>query len=256
MGDDVILQAVHQGNDAKFNSCIVGVIVTALLFFFPVGLFYLFIFYKTDLAFLDGVYLFGCIYVIGALANLMYYRFVVVGDDKIEIDKMSLGTSSVVFGKTFAAFFGILGFTMVAVALNPNLVRIFENTIGFAVCRSWGANKLLNGMLKSDLFDRASVNMSPDDKDAYMNYDFLLTTWHVADKKKLEEDIRASCTANGSVKRDLRFDFTWNAKQITEEKIKQLLDYIDLKYSVGHFTWVYIASVFALLASLVATIMN
>jgi hypothetical protein len=256
MGDDVILDAIQKGNDAKFNSSIGGVIVTALLFFFPVGLFYLFIFFKTDIAFLDGVYLFASIFAIGAVACLMYYRFIVVGDDKIEIDKMSLGTVSAVFGKTFTAFFGILGFTMVAVALNPNLVRVFENTVGFAVCRSWGVNKLLNQMLKSDLFDRTSVNMSVDDKEAYMNYDFLLTIWNIADKQKLEAEIRSSCASKGTKKRDLKFDFYWNPNQITDEKIKQLMEFIDLKYYVGHFTWIYVASVFSLLTSLVVTIMN
>jgi hypothetical protein len=256
---DVIQQAIENKDDAKYHSIIGGIIVTALLFFFPVGLMYMFIFHKSELAFLDGVYLFMAIYAIGATTTLMYYRFIVVGDDKIEIDKMSLGVVSAVFGKCFAAFFGILGFTMVAVALNPSLVRIFENTVGFAVCRMWGVNDLLHKMLKSELFDKVSSGLSGNDKEAYMNYDFLLTTW--TDKAELETMIRAACQdkkagVGVARKRDLRFDFYWNAETITNENITELMKFIDLKYSVGHFTWVYIGSLFSLLVSIVAAIMS
>lgn len=256
MSDDIIEQAIQSGNHAKFHSAVVGIIVTALLFVVPVGLFYMFIYYKTQVAFIDGVYLFFSIYIIGALASLMYYRFIVVGDDKIEIDKISLGTVSAVFGKAFLAFFGILGFTMVALALNPSLIRIFENTVGFAVCRSWGVNDLLNKMLKSELFSKLSNGMDKDDKEEYMNYDFLITMWNLADKEKLEENIRAACKDSGAAKRDLQFDFYWNTKLITEEKLKELMDFIDLKYYAGHFTWIYVASTFSLLVSIIATVMN
>ena len=258
MGDDIIQNAVQNGDPAKFQSAIGGVIVTAILFMFPVGLFYMFIYYKSQVAFVDGVYLFLCIYVIGSIASLMYYRFIVGNDDKIEIDKMSMGTVAAVFGKCFLAFFGILGFTMLALALNPGLVRVFENTVGFAVCRSWGVNDLLNKMLKSDIFSKISDGMAKDDKDEYMNYDFLLTMWNISDKEKLEENIRAACKDSNSAasKRDLRFDFYWKTKGITEESLKELMDFIDLKYYVGHFTWIYIASTFSLLVSLIATIMN
>jgi len=258
MGDDIIQKAVRKDDTNKFHSAIGGVIVTTILFMFPVGLFYMFIYYKSQVAFIDGVYLFFSIYVIGALASLMYYRFVIGKDEFIEIDKMSLGTVSAVFGKCFLAFFGILGFTMVAITLNPSLIRIFENTVGFAVCRSLGVNDLLNRMLKSDLFSKVSSGMAEKDKEEYMNYDFLLTMWNLSDKEKLEENIRAACkdTSSGASKRDLKFDFYWNTKLITEETLKELMDFIDLKYYVGHFTWIYIASTFSLLVSLVTTVMN
>jgi hypothetical protein len=259
-GDDVIQQAVHNRDSKKFNAIIGGVVVTTLLFFFPVGLFYMFIFYKTNLAFIDGVYLFATIYLVGATACLMYYRFVVVGDDKIQIEKMDLGTVSAVFQKSFAAFFGILGVTLVAISLNPSMVRIFENTIGFTVCKWWGVNDTLKEMLKSDLFDKVSNGMSQEDRDQYMNYDFLITMWNQEDKKQLEEDIILTCSkknSNGEEtrKRNLQFDFYWNADTITKENMNQLLSFIDLKYYVGHFTWVYIGATFSLLTSLVTTLM-
>lgn len=258
MSDDIIQKAIKSGDTAKFNSAVGGVIVTAVLFFLPVGLFYMFIYFKSQVAFIDGVYLFFSIYIVGALASLMYYRFVVMDDDEIKIDLMSLGTVSAVFGKCFLAFFGILGFTMIALALNPSLIRIFENTVGFAVCRSYGVNDLLNKMLKSEIFSKLSNGMAEKDKEDYMNYDFLLTTWNLSDKEKLEETIRAACkdTSSAATKRDLKFDFYWNTKLITEEKLKELMDFIDLKYYVGHFTWIYIASTFSLLVSIVTTVMN
>lgn len=256
---DVIQQAVHQNDTKKFHSILGGVVVTSLLFFFPVGLFYMFIFYKSGLAFIDGVYLFLTIYLIGATACLLYYRFIVVGDDKMQIDKMDLGTVSTVFQKAFAAFFGILGFTMVAVALNPSMVRIFENTVGYAVCQWWGVNELLQKMLRSDLFDKVSNDLSKEDMNQYMNYDFLITLWNQEDKDKLRQTIESTCSkktgSEAFKKRDLRFDFYWNAETITKEKLDELIGFIDLKYYVGHFTWVYVASTFSLLTSLVATIM-
>ena len=256
---DVIQEAVRKDDAKKFHSILGGVIVTSLLFFFPVGLFYMFIFYKSSLAFIDGVYLFATIYLIGAIACLLYYRFIVVGDDKMEIDKMDLGTVSTVFQKSFAAFFGILGFTLVAIALNPSMVRIFENTVGYMVCQWWGVNELLQKMLRSDLFDKVSNDLAKDDMDQYMNYDFLITLWNQEDKEKLKETIESTCSKkSGSEafkRRDLRFDFYWNSDTITKEKLDELIGFIDLKYYVGHFTWVYIASLFSLLTSLVATIM-
>jgi hypothetical protein len=259
MGQDVIQKAVQTGDTKQFHSILGGVIVTSLLFFFPVGLFYMFIFYKSDLAFIDGVYLFLTIYLIGATACLMYYRFIVVGDDKIQIEKLDLSVVSTVFRKSFVAFFGILGFTLVAISLNPSMVRIFENTVGFSVCQWWGVNELLQQMLRSDLFDKVSNNMVRDDMDQYMNYDFLITMWNQEDKEKLKQTIESTCSKNvgndAVKKRDLKFDFYWNASTITKEKLEKLIGFIDLKYYVGHFTWVYVASLFSLMTSLVATIM-
>lgn len=257
MGDP-IQQAVHNKDTKQFRSILVGVIVTSLVFFFAVGLLYSFIFYKSDLAFIDGVYLFATIYIIGALACLMYYRFIVGNDDKMEIDKMDLATVSTVFQKSFVAFFGILGFTLVAVALNPSMIRIFENTVGFMACQWWGVNDLLRQMIKSELFNKVSNDLSKDDMDQYMNYDFLITTWNQEDKERLRQSIESTCSKKSGgamVKRDLMFDFYWNANTITKEKLDKLIGFIDLKYYVGHFTWVYIASLFSLLTSLVATIM-
>ena len=256
MGGDVIQKAIQTKDDKAFNSSIFGVFVTAILFFFPVGLLYLFIFYKSKFAFIDGVYLFAAIYLIGAVATLMYYRFVVTDPGNLEIDKISLGVVSTIFGKCFTAFFGILGFTMLAISLNPSMIRIFENTVGFSVCRWWGVNKLLNQMLKSEIIDKLTGGMSLDDREEYMNYDFLLTTWNLSDKDALEKTIRAACKDKNAKQSDLNLDFSWNVEFITEEKLKELMDYIDMKYYVGHFTWVYIAATFSLLTSLIAVIMN
>jgi hypothetical protein len=253
---DTILQAVQNNDSKKFKSIILGIVVTSIVFFFAVGLFYMFIFYKTNVAFIDGVYLFMCIYVTGAITTMLYYRFIVVGDDKMEIDKMSLGAVSAVFGKCFVAFLGILGFTMIAIALNPSLVQIFENTLGYGVCRSWGVNTLLNQMLRSHIFDEVVRDMPPEDKQQYMNYDFLITTWSINDKEKLRKDIADACADKNSRKRDLQFDFFWVPDTITTQKVDDLMGYIDLKYYVGHFTWVYIGSLFSLLVSLVSVLMN
>lgn len=254
---DVIQESVQADDSKRLQEIIVGVLVTGLVFFFPVALIYQFVFYQTQMAFLDGVYLFLCIYLVGATATLMYYRMIVVGDKDIQIDQMSLGVVSVVFGKCFAAFFGILGFTMVAVALNPSMITIFENTLGFAFCQFWGVGDLLRKMLTSDLFDNIGSKLSPDDRDRYLNYDFLLTTWSFEEKEKLAEMITQACSDNKNVKmRDLQFDFSWDAPNITKENVKDLLNYIDLKYYVGHFTWIYIGSLFSLLVSIVASIMT
>jgi hypothetical protein len=252
---DVIQQAVESNDAIRLKSIVVGILVTGIVFFFAVALIYSFVFYKTQMAFLDGVYLFLVIYLIGATATLMYYRMIVVGDKKIQIEQMSLGVVSAVFAKCFAAFFGILGFTMVAVALNPSMITIFENTLGFAFCQFWGVGDLLRNMLTSDLFDTVGDKLSPQDRDKYLNYDFLLTTWGVEHKDKLEETIKLACTQDNVKTRDLQFDFAWNSKTISREQVEKLLEFIDMKYYIGHFTWVYIGALFSLLVSIVATIM-
>jgi serine/threonine protein kinase len=82
----------------------------------------------------------------------------------------------------------------------------------------------------------------------------------VLDKEKIQNALKSYCDKksgnNEKITQDLKFDFYWNINAITKENLDKLMEYIDMKHYVGHFTWIYIASLFSLLTSIVATVMT
>jgi hypothetical protein len=251
MGSDILQRAVH-AEDVKqgkkvFQSSLVGILVTCVVFFVPVAIFYRFLYFKTTVGLFSGLALFFVIYVAGALANALFYRMVILGDEKMQIDKMSMRSLARVFSITFAGFLGILGITMSTVALNPSMVDVFENTIGFWYISGSKLSELLAKLFVSPTFDKFNGSLS---------YDFLITKMNQTNIDSLIGTIEEVQCGDDALKTAAGFDFTFKKHPQAKKNIDELRELVDLKYSVGHFTWVYIGSVFSLMVSMVALIMD
>jgi len=190
--------------------------------------------------------LFGAILGLAYVACLMFYRMAIKGDKKAEINKMSGEDALFVFYNTLAGLV-VVFITMVALATNPALVTVFENTLGYLFIHIWGVTDLCSSIFVSPKF---SEYTNIDSRE--FNYNFLITR---IDTKNVEEFIDAAktCEAKNIGATNLPLDF--RMKFETSDVVEKLRNLVHMKYSFGHFVWVYLSSIVALIISMTACIM-
>ena len=169
---DLINQAINDpsiSKNKKLASISFGVFFSCILFAVPLAIVYNFFYYKRP-GWFSSVILFVCVTLLGFTATLMFYRIVAMNDMEAKINKMSANSVSFVAGVTFAAF-TIVAITLFAIGVNPDLVRIFENTFGYWYIHLWGLTDLCSKIFTSSCMNDKLKNSNPKD----FNYNFLIT---------------------------------------------------------------------------------
>jgi len=169
---DLINQAINDpsiSKNKKLASISFGVFFSCILFSVPLAIVYNFFYYKRP-GWFSSVILFVCVTLLGFTATLMFYRIVAMNDMEVKINKMSANSVSFVAGVTFAAF-TIVAITLFAIGVNPDLVRIFENTFGYWYIHLWGLTDLCSKIFTSSCMNDKLKNSNPKD----FNYNFLIT---------------------------------------------------------------------------------
>jgi hypothetical protein len=229
-------------------SLLIGYIGTILGYLVPLILVYHFAYSRSG-GFFTFLFLFVMAYLIGFLACLLFYRMAVLGKSG-QIANMPRSAVIKVMGTSFASFM-IVAVTIFAIGFNPNLVKIFENTVGYSYIQLLGAGEFANSIFTSPILDQ--LNNETETK--YFNYAFLLTAF---DTKNIQQFIQASMNKVGgeqeqTTTNNLPFNFTM--KPLEKDKIEKLEEFVYTKHRIGHFTWVYLTSVLALTVSFISMTM-
>ena len=230
-------------------SLLIGYIGTILGYLVPLILVYNFAYSRTG-GFFTFLFLFVMAYLIGFLACLLFYRMAVLGKSG-QIANMPRSTVIKVMGTSFASFM-IVAVTIFAIGFNPNLVKIFENTVGYSYIQLLGAGEFANSIFTSPILDQ----LNDETETKYFNYAFLLTAF---DTKNIQQFIQASMNKVGgeqeqtTTTNNLPFNFT--LKPLEKDKIEKLEEFVYTKHRIGHFTWVYLTSVLALTVSFISMTM-
>jgi len=221
------------------TSLLIGYIGTVFAYIIPLFIVYHFVYNRSGGVF-SLLLLFAMTYLVGVLVCLLFYRMAVLGKSG-QIADMPRSTVLKVMGTSFGAYM-IVGITIFAIAFNPNLVKIFENTVGFTYIQLFGANDFANEIFRSKSFGALNENNA-------FNYGFLLTAFDV---KNIKQFVQASSSPTTDTSK-LPFDFEFN--NLDKANIEKLEEYVYTKHRIGHFTWVYITSILALTISFVAMTM-
>jgi len=223
-----------------------GAIFACILFSIPLGLMYMFVFHRKTYWF-RSIALFFTVYLLGSVVNLLFYRVTVMNDSTAQIDKMGTNDVAFVLSTTFGGFM-IVAITLMGLSANPILTSIFENTIGYAVIQFFGLKEVSDDVFRSATMDNLRKTADPNE----FNYNFLITRFTV---DNLEELIKygknCSTTKEDTYKLGLDFRFILDY----EEQAEKVSSLVHLKHTIGHFVWIYLASIVALFVSMIAVIM-
>jgi hypothetical protein len=222
--------------------------IITIVFPVPLALIYSFCFYKKTFWY-RGLLLFALVTALGYIVNLLFYRTMIMKDKEAKIDKMSVKDAMYVFWNTLASFV-IVAITLFGIGTNPNLITVFENTLGYYYVQIWGLTALMNDIVQSKLF--AQVDGSQ------FSYNFLITQISI---DNVEEIIKMAETKEGSTgpsekfPLDFRivFDSEKNVKLEQQDKLRNL---VSTKNAFGHFMWIYLSSIVAILVSILACVIN
>ena len=220
-----------------------GVIISCLLFSIPLAIAYFFIFHQKSF-FLQNLTLFVVLFFMAFTVNLLFYRVAIMNEIDAKIDKLSSQNISSVFSITLASFM-IVAFTLFGLSMNTNLVSIFENTLGYLYIHLFGLTDLCNTIFKSKTMDPIREQSNPDE----FNYNFLITQINL---DNLEEIISygKNCGKPGTTsKTNLMLDF--NLKFEYDDQANKLRDLVHLKYTFGHYIWIYLASIVSFFVSMI-----
>jgi len=225
-----------------------GAVIACILFSIPIGLAYMFVFHGKAYWF-RSILLFFVIYLFACVINLMFYRVVIMNDTQGEINKMGSNDVGYVLAITLSGFM-IVALTLMGVSANPFLVDIFENTFGYWFLQYFGLKAFTDEIFSSKTMDPIKKASDPNE----FNYSFLITRFNL---ENLEELIQYGMDCKNNREKDsanrLGLDFDFVLKY--NEQAERLRELVRLKNTVGHFSWIYLASVVALIVSMVGIIM-
>jgi hypothetical protein len=230
--------------------------IIAIVLPVPLALVYTFCFYKKTFWY-RGLILFALIFGMGYIANLLFYRTMIMKDKEAKIDKMSRKDALYVFWNTLASFV-IVAITMFGIGTNPNLITVFENTVGYLYIQLWGLTALMNDIVQSNLFEKIDSNQ--------FSYNFLITQISVDNVEDIIKMSNNSSTGivEPSEKFPLDFRFVFNVeedpitkkKEILTDQQEKLRNLVGTKNAFGHFMWMYLSSLVAILVAMLGCLMN
>jgi len=185
---------------------------------------------------------------LGFITTLLYYRMNVS-----DIDKQKIKTIMT----TNAASYMVLLFTIISISINPDLVTIFENTIGIWFLSIMGKDSFVNSIFHSPTFSQMVKNSSTDSE--LINYNFLLTQLNHSNIDNFIQYF--SQNQNPSTDDELKFPFDFSPKFNSDQntrsgQLMELKRLITTKRSVGYFVWVYLTSIISQMISMIAVTMH
>jgi hypothetical protein len=246
--DKNVSELLHPSGKISLSQVWLVLFIIVIVFPVPLALIYTFCFYKKTFWY-RGLILFGLVTALGYIANLLFYRTMIMKDKEAKIDKMSRKDALYVFWNTLAAFV-IVAITMFGIGTNPNLITVFENTLGYQYIQLWGLTSLMNDIVQSNLFEKIDSNQ--------FSYNFLITqisVENVDDIIKMADSKEGSTGPSDKFPLDFRimFDADKNIKMDQQEKLRNL---VATKNAFGHFMWMYLSSIVAMLVAILACVIN
>ena len=158
-----------------------------------------------------------------------------------------------VYGIICACFFSIVLITFILLELVPYLVNIFENTLGYLYIRN-------RKIIKSELFNIQSIqdcngifitdcsnNPLPKPNEPDINavsYDFLFTLMNIFNMNSFLKQGQVQDNEFNPT-----FNFSINPDNVDSQK-PIIANLLYLKHSVGHFVWIYFASLICTFTSI------
>lgn len=230
------------------TSGVFGALFMCIIFAIPLALVYILFFYKKFGVFSSFI-LIIVTYLLGFLATLLYYRIVIMNDIEAQINKMTNNTVSYISKVTFFAF-KLVALTVVAISVNPSLVSIFENTLGYWFIGITGLTKFTEQVFSSDKMKEIKEGTNPME----FNYNFLITRMNIFNISKFINYAKECNKSENNEENLLPIDFKLTLT--TQEQMQKLEDFVFTKYTFGHFIWVYMASIVSLIVSITAVTMN
>jgi hypothetical protein len=153
--------------------------------------------------------------------------------------KLLLGGSSDnysnVYGCIAVCFLTTVFITFILLEIFPYLVNIFENTLGYLWLCSLGYTSSMK--MFNELFTEQSSGQL-NDQSTDQSYHFLITVMSLFNMKTVLEDFKSQ-----------RHTFKLNDKSVDYDTISRLLF---VKHSMGHFVWIYFASLVCTFTSIKA----
>jgi len=186
-------------------------------------------------------------YLMGLLFTLLYYRSVVMHKSG-DIAKMDNTTVTKIASVNTISFM-IVAVTIFALAINPSLVNIFENTVGYLGLSMYGVAQLANEIFVSKELDEIQ-------KAGDIDYSFLITRFGVNDIANINKYFESGCSQRSDEEPPFNLPTYFEMNLKDDGQLFRLIDLIYLKHTFGHFTWIYLTSIVSLLISMIALTMK
>ena len=238
----------------KNSSGISALIIICITFIVPLALWFS-VAYNAAGGVINSFLLFLGIYGFAFLVTLMYYRMAIQDDMEAKIDKINSKKVKSIAATTLASFSLVL-ITIFVLAVNPELVTIFENTIGIWVIGITGNRYFMNDVFHSETFSNYRRN---EDYKSVFDQSFLLTQFSNDNIDVFIDTIKKITGSENSeqISSDFPFDFKPRFdKEQLQGQINKLRELVSLKHLVGYFSWIYFTSVLSLIISIISVTMK
>ncbi len=253
---------VLSSKNQKIAMSTTGIVISCLLFIIPLGLIYNFVYQGTQGGIVPNFFVFLLSYLLGFVANLLFYRMIISNDMSGQINQIQYNTVLYIMGLTLCGF-TVLLLTLFALAVAPTLVTIFENTFGYWFVGIMGLSDLTKRIFESPTLDPYIQGIGHEYPS--FDYNFLITRINnenvdaVIDvmRQNLENNRRS--TNNETVKDTISsklFQLDFRVIGNPKEDGDRLKYFVKLKRTFGHFMWTYFASIISLMISMVAVIIG
>ena len=168
-----------------------------------------------------------------------------------------------VYGIICSCFFSIVLTTFALLEFVPYLVDIFENTLGYLYITT--TRTIDTSFFNNNCIGKESLpeNLLPDENN--VSYQFLITIMSLFNmnnfiKQLCDNNQQPKPDTSNETNQELKFFINFNntnndvtsngTASTTESKIKRLIHLVFLKHSVGHFVWIYFASLICVFTSI------
>lgn len=240
--------ATENGN--KGYTKLITLFLISVLFIVPLGLWFSMM-YVANGGLINSLLIFGGIYGLSFLIVLIYYRMNIQDDIEAKIDKINKNKVQFIAGITFLSF-SILLITIFILATNPELITVFENTIGIWFIGLIGNSGFCNEIFHSDIFSKLRKE---SENPKIFNQNFLLTRFNNENIEDFVKFYKEDCSKQDEEDTtELPFDFTPVFKN--EGQLNKLRELVNLKRLVGYFSWIYVASIVSLTMSIIGVTMK
>ena len=235
----------------KKPSGVIALIIICITFIIPMGLWFS-IAYSPAGGILNSLLLFIGIYGLSFLVTLMYYRMAIQDDMEAKIDKITTGKVKSIAGTTLASLSLVL-ITIFVLAVNPELVTIFENSIGIWFIGITGNGYFANDIFKSETFSKLKEYTQDN---GIFNQSFLLTCFNNENIEDFIKYFKKDCSQQEREEAGVSLLFDFVPKFNNEGQLNKLRNLVSLKRTVGYFSWIYFTTIMSLIISIISVTMK
>jgi len=235
-------------DNKKKTNVILALFIICIAFAVPLGLWFSVV-YSEGGGIANMLFVFGGVYGFALLATLMFYRMGV--QDKDDISNISKNKINSIAKTTFAACSIVLT-TIFILAVNPSLITILEDSIGIWVLGIMGNRGFMNTIFKSEIFSK--LDEYSDSK--IFDSSCLLTRFHKDNIDTFIKYFKESCNKQDQTSFGVDFPFDFKPVFENEGQLEKLKNLVNMKHSIGYFSWIYLTSIVSLIISIIAVTMK